>query len=386
MRKRGVAKRRGQGEDSIYQRADGTWVGVIELARQSNGRRNRKVVKAQDKKTLLARLEEARKLVAAGVTTPAGTVGAFLTEWLDTVIAARVGENTESNYRAMVDAHLIPGLGRIRLTKLTADQVDRFLADKAQGTNGKAYSRSMVTRMRTILIDALNHAERRGMVPRNVAALSVMPKTKPATPRQSFTPEQVNALMAAAEGDRLEALVVVGLYLALRPGELTGLLWADIALGHATLAVTGSIKRRPDNTCFRGDVKRSTAPERTIRIPPVVVQALREHRTRQKAERLAAGPDWEDHGLVFPTTIGTPLDPSNVRRTFARIGKKAGIEGAIPYLLRHTGVSLLIDNGATIEEVADLTGSDPRTLYRHYRHRVRPVVTVAAERMDSILG
>jgi hypothetical protein len=47
---------------------------------------------------------------------------------------------------------------------------------------------------------------------------------------------------------------------------------------------------------------------------------------------------------------------------------------------------LLIDNGATIEEVADLTGDDPATLYRHYRHKVRPVVTVAAERMGAVLG
>jgi hypothetical protein len=47
---------------------------------------------------------------------------------------------------------------------------------------------------------------------------------------------------------------------------------------------------------------------------------------------------------------------------------------------------LLIDSGATIEEVADLTGDDPGTLYRHYRHRVRPVATVAAERMGAVLG
>jgi integrase len=386
MSKRVVAKRRGRGEDAIYRRADGTWVGAIELPRHPDGRRNRKVVKAQTKKALQSRLKEARSLVDAGVTGTAGTFGSFLTEWLSTVVAARVGENTESNYRTIVDAHLIPGLGRIKLVHLTAEQIDRFLADKANGVGGPAYSRSTVTRMRTILVDALNHAVRRGLVPRNVAALSVMPKTRTAKARRSFTADQAKALMVAAKGDRLEALVVVGVHLALRPGELTGLIWSDIDLEGGTLAVSGSIKRRPDNTCYRGAVKRSTAPERTLQIPTVVVQALREHQTRQKAERDAAGPDWQDNGLVFPTTVGTPLDPSNVRRTFARIGEKAGIGGAIPYLLRHTGVSLLIDHGATIEEVADLTGSDPRTLYRHYRHRVRPVVSVAAERMDALLA
>jgi len=89
---------------------------------------------------------------------------------------------------------------------------------------------------------------------------------------------------------------------------------------------------------------------------------------------------------VFCSERGTALDPSNVRRTFARVAKRAGIEGHdFPYMLRHTAVSLLIDAGATIEEVADLLGDDPRTLYRHYRHRVRPVAD-AATRMESILG
>jgi site-specific recombinase XerD len=69
------------------------------------------------------------------------------------------------------------------------------------------------------------------------------------------------------------------------------------------------------------------------------------------------------------------------------VATRAGFaEGVFPYLMRHTVVSLLLDGGATIEEVADLTGDDPATLYRHYRHKVRPVSMVAAERMPEVLG
>jgi integrase len=69
------------------------------------------------------------------------------------------------------------------------------------------------------------------------------------------------------------------------------------------------------------------------------------------------------------------------------VAKNAGLEptGMVPYLLRHSAVSLLLDAGAPIEEVADLLGDDPQTLYRHYRHRIRPVVTVAADRMEAAL-
>lgn len=100
---------------------------------------------------------------------------------------------------------------------------------------------------------------------------------------------------------------------------------------------------------------------------------------------MAAGELWQDHGLAFCSELGTPLDPSDLRRTFARVRDRAGLDVGFPYLLRHTSVSLLVDAGAGIEEVADLLGDDPRTLYRHYRHKVRPVAE-AATRMQEILA
>lgn len=238
-----------------------------------------------------------------------------------------------------------------------------------------------------VLADALTHAERRGLVVRNVGKLSVMPKTAAVQERESYTVEQVRRLFKAAKGERLEALVVVGLSVGLRPGELTAPLWDDVALDAdpATLSITGSIKRRPDGSLYRGPVKKSTAGDRTIALPAVAVEALKAHQIRQDEERRAAGEAWDDQGLVFTTAIGTPLDPSNVRKMFTKVVNRAGLAG-FPYLLRHTVVSLLLDNGATIEEVADLLGDDPQTLYRHYRHRVRPVVDVAARRMHAVLA
>jgi integrase len=357
-------------------------VAAIDLGQRLDGKRDRKVVYGWTKKEVLTKLKETQGLIDAGVSTDTTTLGVFLQTWLDTVLPARVADNTADNYGYVVNGHLIPGLGRVPLDKLTAEQVDQFLAGKA----ADGYSKSYVIRMRTVLIDALNHALRRNLVVRNVAALSIMPKVDPPTKRASFTADQVKALLAAAELERLKALVIVGLNLALRPGEMTGILWSDLDLGERTLAISGSIKRQPDGSLYRGEVKRSTAGLRTLRLSPGVVAALRDHKECQAEERLAAGSAWGDHGLVFASEVGTPLDPANVRRLFRRLGRKTGLEKAIPYLMRHTGVSLLIDDGATIEQVADLTGDDPRTLYRHYRHKTRPVADVAAERMDGLLG
>jgi integrase len=224
---------------------------------------------------------------------------------------------------------------------------------------------------------------------RNAAQLSVMPKCKLKPERQSFALDQVTALLDAARGERLEGLILSGLVLGLRPGELAGLLRTDLDLDGdpATLSVTGSMKHGPDGSLYRGTVKRSTAGERTLAMPPILVAALVDHRRRQAVERLTPGPLWSDEELLFCTVVGGPLDPANLRRTFRRVATRAGYaEGVFPYLMRHTVVSLLLDGGATIEEMADLTGDNPVTLYRHDRHRVRPVASVVVERLPGVLG
>jgi integrase len=382
-------KRRGAGEGSVYEGPDGRWRGAVNLGWE-DGRRRRKYVSGRTQKEALAKLRQAHDDAARGIETDGSvTVEKWLKHWLETVVDGRVGsDNTRANYEQVVRVHLVPGLGKVRLDKLTPEQVDKFLAGKAAA----GLSKSSVNRMRTILADALRHAERRGLVPRNAAALSVMPKVAPAIARRSLTPDEAKKLMQAAKGERLEGLIVTGLVAGLRPGELTGLLWSDLELDGVppTLTVSGSMKRTSSTRSegyelARGDVKRSTAGNRTVALPPIAVDALKAHKAYQARERLLAGLLWTDHGLVFASEIGTPLDPSNVRRTFQRVAKRAGLDAGFPYLLRHTAVSLLIDAGAGIEEVADLLGDDPRTLYRHYRHQVRPVAE-AATRMQEVLA
>ena len=85
--------------------------------------------------------------------------------------------------------------------------------------------------------------------------------------------------------------------------------------------------------------------------------ALREHRKWQAQARLAAGPLWQDTGLVFTTSMGTPLDASHVRRDFRALCKKAGIEGVwAPRELRHTFVLVMSVSGVAVEEIARLAG------------------------------
>lgn len=381
--------RRAKGEGAIYQMSDGRWRGAIDLGWRDN-KRQRKVVTAPTKREVLSKLKAAQREIDQGVHADGRmTVERWLDRWLKTVVDGRVGsDNTRANYEQIVRVHLVPALGSIRLTELTPERVDDFLRAKVD----QGLGRSHVGRMRSLLAAALRHAESRGLVARNAASLSVMPKTTPPAERQSFTADQARSLLDAARGERIEAMVAVGSSVGLRPGELLGLLWSDADLDSTppTLTISGSLKRTAKvggggYTLARGDVKRSKDGKRTVALPPRAVAALKAQRAHQAAERLAAGELWQDHGLVFTRPDGQPVDPNYFRKAFDRIAKRAGLEGGFPYLMRHTCVSLALDDGASIEEVADLLGDDPRTLYRYYRHKVRPVAD-ASLRMERVLG
>jgi len=311
------------------------------------------------------------------------TVSAWLDHWYETVVPARAkSPNTLAGYAWAIN-HLKPALGRRRLRDLTPEEVDRFLREKANA----GMSRNTVSRLRSVLASALRHAQSRGHTNRNAADLSVMPETRPPAVRRTLTVPEARAVLAACESERLGAMVGLGLATGLRPGELTGLTWDDVDLDTGRLTVSKSLKTEHGRPRL-GATKRVTAPLRTLSLATWVVATLRAHRARQAAERLALGPAWSTEWpeLVFASEIGTPLDPSNIRRTLRRITTRAGLGRWTTYELRHTTASLLIDAGESVEQVADLLGDNPQTLYRHYRHRVRPVVEAAARPMEAMFG
>ena len=166
---------------------DGRWRGALDLGWQS-GKRVRKVVTAKTRAEALAKLREVQRAAAQGVQADGRmTVGAWLSHWLKTVVEGRVSSpNTRKNYETLVRVHLVPALGKVLLTKLTPEDVDRFLQSKADA----GLSRSTVGRLKVLLADALRHAERRGYVSRNAGQLAVMPRTEAPTQRQSLTPAQ----------------------------------------------------------------------------------------------------------------------------------------------------------------------------------------------------
>jgi integrase len=377
-----MPKKRGQGEGALYySEPRQRWVGILDLGRGPDGVRRRVKMSGKTRAEVRRKLDEAQKAAAAGLTADdqRTTVAEFCAYWLKHGLpAAAQSPNSIAGIHWAVDGHIVPRIGGRRLRDLTADDVDKLMRDMATA----GYSKSSMVRVHGELARILRFAERRGKVMRNVATLVDVP-AGPKKQGRSLTVAQAKAVLEAAEDDRLEALYVTGLLMGLRPGELLGLPWSAIDFETCRLRVAQSLKRE-HNKLHVGEPK-TLRSRRTLDMPHLVVQALKKHHEHQRMERVEAGNSWVETDLVFTTTVGTPIDPSNLRREFDKLTRKAGIGHWHPHELRHSAASLLSAAGVPIEQISDVLGHEgPRTTAAVYRHLVNPSVSAGKAPMDVL--
>lgn len=355
------AARRGWGEDSIYRDGD-RWRGAISLGFHPDGRRRRIRVSGATKAEVIAKLREAHKKLDTGVEHPTArlTVGAFLDRWIEGA-AGRVEASTASDYADTVRLHLKPGLGTKLLNKLSVADVNALWASK----RAAGYSANSIRIMRTVLRSALRQAEREELLARNVAALSDPPRVGQPEGR-SLSLSEARSLLDATRGDRLEVLYALTLTFGLRRGEALGLSWSDVDDEARVVHVRRQLRRERIPTTQREETGRRTElilrelktkrSRRTLHLTPVLDQLLRSHRARQAAEKLAAGPEWVETGLVFTTGKGTPIDPDNFARYFHRICERAGLGHWTPHELRHSSASIMLAQGTPLWVVSEVLG------------------------------
>jgi integrase len=379
-----TTRRRGHGEDTIYFDATkNRYVGAISVGFGPDGKRIRRKVTGRTKQEVRDKLKATHAELDRGLHTSATyTVRQAVDDWLEGGLPGR-SERTRSIYREA----LIPLLDRIGakpLRELTARDVRKGLE-----ALGDRLSTRYLQIAQASLARAIRYAEAHDLVGRNVATLVDAPKGQVGRPSRSLTLDQSLVLLEAAQESRLNAYVVLSLCVGIRTEEARELRWDHVDLD-GDLAAARPVP--PSVAVWRsvrqgGDTKTAKS-RRTLALPQTTVQALREHRERQAEDRLAAGALWQDHGLVFASAIGTPLDAANVRREFRKITEAAGLgAGWAPRDLRHTFVCLMSADGVPIEEIARLAGHNrTATTELVYRHELRPVITTGAEVMDRILN
>ena len=385
--------KRGNGEGSIYQMGDGRWRAAVSLG-NLGGPTKRKTITAPTRREVQERLTELLRARQQGLPIPSEkqTVEQFLAWWLKEVATPSVRPKTLTFYEVMTRKHLVPGLGRQILSKLTPQDVQAFLnvkfTEKRKLKDGtvKGTSAKTVRHIQRTLTTALASAVKYGMVQRNVAAL-VDPPREGKSRAKFFTLEQARQFLAASAAHRLYALYAVVLSVGLRLGEALALSWSDLDLDASRITVNHTLQRL-DGTMQLVEPKTDRS-RRTVSIPAVAISALLKHRQNQIQDRQLAGTRWSGNplGLVFTSSLGTPLDARNVLRMFQALLKAAELPNMRIHDLRHSAASILIAQGVSAKAISELLGhSAVAFTLQVYGHLMEDTRREVACRMDDALS
>jgi integrase len=337
---------------------------------------------AKTRLVVAAKLSKALADRESGLTYDAGkqTVEEYLARWLSNSVRDTVRRRTYERYESIVRVHLTPAIGKVKLKTLTPDHVRGLYRKKLDG----GLAPRTVLHIHRTLSKALKQATDDGLIPRNAAALVKPPRPR----REEIRPlnrDQVRALLEAVREDRLEALYVATVIAGLRRGELQGLQWEDLDLEAGALQVRRTLSEPRGGYIFEAP---KSGKGRNIRLTQRARTALREHRKRQLEEKKRLGTLWQENGLLFPSSVGTPLLGGNLNRAFKALLKRASLPQSFRFHdLRHTCATLLLKQGVNPKFVQELLGhADISLTLNVYSHVLPDMGDIAAGAMDDALG
>jgi integrase len=375
-----VSKKRGNGEGSITKRDDGRWMARYTVRTMKGPKR--RTVYGRTRAEASAKLAKAMADRDGGLIFDAGslTVGDYLDRWLSNSVKDTVRERTYERYEEILRLHVKPALGRLKLRALTPAHVQDFYRDRLD--NG--FSPATVQKIHVILHKALSQAVSWSLVPRNASEAVRAPRHAPKEMRP-LCPDGARRLLDTAEGDRLEALYVLAIHTGMRQGELLGLKWENVDLAANAIRVRHTLLRTKGRVIL-GEPKTKKS-RRTVNLTGAASRALEEHLERQLKVMERLGDLYRDQGLVFTTEVGTPINPSNLRkRSFAPLLQKAGLPHLRFHDLRHTCATLLLSKNIHPKYVQELLGHATVSITLDtYSHVLPGMGNQVAEAMEDVL-
>ena len=405
-----IQNRRGSGDRKVFFDSNrNLFIGQLSHTDPDTGKRSRPKVYGKTEKEARTKMRALERKIEEGMNpgrSNVHTVASWVQHYFDNYRkTSNLAIKTIEAEEMWVRVHIIPGLGHIKLAKLSTDTIQAFYRSCMERSEdqGGPLSPLSVRHIHGVLKRSLQKAVELKHIHQNPTNNVELPK-KDELPLRSMTREQLAKFLEVATQQKFRYLtaIMLAVITGLRRSEVFGLRWEDIDIVNHVVRVRQVLLTTTQG--LRIVTRTKTKESRSaVGIPAKLSELLTRHKALQDEEREAAmkraeedrakfgdkvrvDEYYEENDLVFRQENGRRVDPNSVRRSYSKLLEKAGLPHFRLHDLRHTFVALLIDSGVHAKRVqmAARHASITQTMDR-YGHLFAPIVEGVSEALADIV-
>ena len=367
---------RGRNEGSLQRTAQGKWRAWVTLP---NGARRSKTFATKPEARAWMRDIQVEDPVPQQANQP---LGAYLLSWFE-IHQTQIKETTLADYIRLIQNRINPYIGEIPLADLRPGTFDRLYYDLHLAGVGDGQIRYA----HRVIHKALQDAVRDRLLPANPSDGAKLPKKKKRKIDIPLSEEQTIKLVETALTTPIGPMIYLAATIGLRQGELLALQWDDIDYHNRQIHVQRNLQRfsRDGKLVMKFSTPKSETSDRLIQVGEETMTVLDQQKQQIVTMQAVAGARWQEYNLVFPSSVGTPQNQSNLLKQFAHVLALAGLPHIRFHDLRHIATSLMLNHGIPLLTVSHILGhSLPSTTLNMYGHRDKTSEYQAACLMDQI--
>jgi len=327
----------------IRERSPGHWAIVLDVRDPVTGKRKRRWhsfagTKRQAQVECSRLISEAQR--GTGLEPSRVTLAEFLDRWL-AHMRPQISARTHERYTKLVTKNIAPALGNVILSRLQAVQISEayaraLVSGRRDGKGG--LSPASVHYQHRVLKKALGQAVKWRLLPGNPID-AVDPPRVERTRMQTYDMAQTAEALALVRHTRLYVPVLLALLCGLRRGEITALRWRNVDLDGAQLAIVESTEQISNATRLK---ETKTGRARTVALPSLVVEELRQHRIKQAQELLQIGIRQSGESFVYSREDGQPMQPRSLTHAWDQFRTRTTLPRIRFHDLRHSHATHLL--------------------------------------------
>ncbi|QGQ97568.1 site-specific integrase [Paenibacillus psychroresistens] len=299
----------------------------------------------------------------------------WLLQWLDEKELSLKSVTLQS-YRARINL-IIKFIGGIELNQVNKDLIHNFykelkLSAVTKIINDKTSTYKLSSRTiydtHKVLKMALSQAYKDDIIPKNISFQLVSPKVNKKN-YKVLKPEEVKPFLIGASDDPFFCIFYLAITIGLRQAEILGLKWNDIDFHRLTMRITRTLDNEDEENSV-SDGTKSSAGTRPIEIDNEIILVLLKQKGKVEQDKKLHGDLYQDLDLVCPTGFGTPVNPSNLRRSLNKIIKATKITKITFHELRHSFATHSLIAGVDVKILSLILGHSStritQDIYQHY--------------------